>query len=71
MDDLERNKALIKTYWDAVNGEDYADAGVDPRLRRRNHAPAAFDLLERAFAGWCFTVECARRPLTGPVRWTA
>ena len=46
MDDLERNKALIRTYWDAVNAEDYATLASLHDPAARNHAPAAFDLTE-------------------------
>ena len=46
MDDLERNKALIRTYWDAVNAEDYATLESIHHPAARNHAPAAFDVSE-------------------------
>ena len=46
MDDLEGNKALIRTYWDAVNNEDYATLASIHDPTARNHAPAAFDVTE-------------------------
>lgn len=46
VDDLERNKALIQTYWDAVNSVDYATLASLHDPAARNHAPAAFDLTE-------------------------
>ena len=46
MGDLERNKALIRTYWDAVNAEDYVTLASIHDSSARNHAPAAFDLTE-------------------------
>ena len=46
MDDLERNKALIQAYWQAVNAEDYATLESIHDPAARNHAPAAFDVSE-------------------------
>jgi len=46
VDDLEWNKALIQTYWDAVNAEDYVTLASLHDPAGRNHAPAAFDLTE-------------------------
>jgi len=46
VDDLESNKALIRTYWEAVNVEDYATLESIHDPAARNHAPAAFDLTE-------------------------
>ena len=46
MSELERNKALIRTYWDAANAEDYATLASIHDTAARNHAPAAFDLTE-------------------------
>jgi len=45
-DDLERNKAVIRTYWGAVNRGDYAPLESLHDPSGRNHAPAPFDLVE-------------------------
>ena len=40
MDDLGRNKALIQTYWDAVNSGDYGALASLHDPAGRNRAPA-------------------------------
>jgi len=46
VDDLDANKSLIRTYWEAVNAEDYATLESIHDPAASNHAPAAFDLTD-------------------------